>query len=82
MIIVDIYAPSVDQVFDFILDENAEVSDVMADVVEMIAKKTGSTSENGASQVVMYKSDKEQPLNANASLFENDIKDGDRLILV
>ena len=82
MIIVDVYAPSVDQVFDFILDENAEVSDIMADVVEMIAKKTGSTSENGASQFVMYKSDKEQPLNANASLFENDIKDGDRLILV
>jgi hypothetical protein len=82
MILVDIYVPSVDQAFDFLLDENAEVSSIMADVTEMIAKKTGSKSADGASQFVLYKSDSEQPLNAALSLFENGIGDGDRLILV
>lgn len=82
MILVDIYAPAVDKTFDFKLDENAEVSLILGEVTAMIAKKTGSESPGSADDFLIYKSGREQPLSVDLSLFENGIRDGDRLIIV
>jgi len=39
MILVDIYAPSVDKSYDFNLDENAKGSVILEEIVEMIDQK-------------------------------------------
>lgn len=82
MILVDVYAPAVDRSFDFKLDENAEVSDILGEVTAMIAKKTGSESQGNAEDFLLYKTGREQPLSVAMSLYENGIRDGDRLIIV
>lgn len=82
MILVDIYVPSVDRTYDFMLDENAELSSVMIEVSEMLARKTGSGRPGADNDFVLYHSDREAPLSINKSLYESGVGDGDRLILV
>lgn len=43
MILVDIYVPAVDQSYDFSLDERAQVSDIIEELVEMISQKERTT---------------------------------------
>ena len=40
MILVDIYVPSMDETYDFQLDENAEIEKIILEVVGIISKKT------------------------------------------
>jgi hypothetical protein len=82
MILVDIYAVAVDQTYDFMLDENADLSAVMLEITEMIAKKTGSGSPANARDFMLYLTERETPLPLNKTLFESGVRDGDRLILV
>ncbi|MBR0308417.1 MAG: EsaB/YukD family protein [Mogibacterium sp.] len=82
MILVDIYVPAVDQTFDFMLDENADLSAVLLEVTEMTAKKTGSERPSDPGAFALYDTDREQPLSEEKTLFESGIRDGDRLILV
>lgn len=82
MILTDIYVAAVDRTFDFMLDENAELGSVMAEVTEMIARKTGSASPANAKDFLLYLSGREAPLPFNMTLYESGVRDGDRLILV
>lgn len=82
MILVDIYVPAVDQSFDFMLDENADLSAVVLEVTEMIAKKTGSERPEDPGAFAFYDPEREHPLSDEKSLYESGIRDGDRLILV
>ena len=82
MILVDIYAPVVDQSYDFMLDENADLSAILLEVTEIIAKKTGSRRPADPGDFVLYDASKGTPLSVSRTLFESGIRDGDRLILV
>lgn len=82
MILVDVYAPAVDQTYDFLLDENADLSAIVLELTEMIARKTGSEKPGNAGDFVMYHAGMESPLSMSKTLFENGVRDGDRLILV
>ena len=82
MILVDVYAAAVDQTYDFMLDENAELSLVMPEITGMIARKTGSANPPDAGDFMLYLSDRETPLPLNRTLHESGVRDGDRLILV
>lgn len=82
MILVDIYAPAVDRTYDFMLDENADLNAVMLEVSEMIARKTGSERPSDAEDFLLYLAETGTPLPPGKTLFENGVRDGDRLILV
>ncbi len=82
MILVDIYAPVVDQTYDFLLDENADLSSVMLEVTEMIAKKTGSDRPSDAEDFILYNAERGTPISSASTLYESGVRDGDRLILV
>lgn len=82
MILVDIYVPSVDQTFDFELDENADIRSVLIEVTGMLARKTGSEKAGDAAAFILYNADKGQPMADDRTLHESGIRDGDRLILV
>lgn len=82
MILVDIYTPVVDQTYDFMLDENSQLDAVMLEITEMIAKKNGSDLPADPEDFVLYHSQRGTPVQTDKTLFENGVKDGDRLILV
>lgn len=82
MILVDIYTPAVDRSYDFMLDENADLSAVIIEVVEMIARKTGSERPSNTEDFVLYLAGTGTPIPPGRTLYENGVRDGDRLILV
>jgi hypothetical protein len=82
MIMVDIYMPALDESFDFMLDENADLEVVILEVTEMIARRTKSELKPGDDGFVLYYTDKRMPLSADKTLYESGVRDADRLILV
>lgn len=82
MIMVDIYMPTIDESFDFSIDENADLDVVILEVTEMIARKTRSELTQGEDGFVLYFVDKKVPLSPDRTLYESGVRDGDRLILV
>lgn len=84
MIMVDIYMPAIDESFDFMIDENADLDVVVLEVSEMIARKTGSElkPESDGDGFVLYYMDRRVPLMSDKTLYESGVRDGDRLILV
>ena len=82
MILVDIYTPAVDQTYDFMLDENADLDVIILEVTEMIARKTKSELRTGDDGFVLYYTDRKIPLSSDRTLYESGVRDADRLILV
>lgn len=82
MILTDIYIPAVDGNYDFMLDENVPVVQIMEEICEMIAKKVKENKPGSISDFVLYARDFNTMLDLNRSLFENGIRDGCSLILV
>ena len=82
MILVDIYVPAVDETYDFMLDENADLSAVLLEVTGMVAKKTRSVPPANIGEFILFFADRATPLPLNRTLYENGVRDGDRLILV
>ena len=82
MIMVDIYMPAIDESFDFMLDENADLDVIILEVTEMIARKTRSELTSGEDGFVLYFKDKKVPLSPDKTLYESGVRDADQLILV
>ena len=82
MILVDIYTPAVDQSYDFMLDENADLDAVILEVSEMIAKRTGSERPGNPGDFLLYSAVTKAPLSLGKTLYESGVRDGEKLILV
>lgn len=82
MILTDIYIPAVDDNYDFMLDENVPVIQIMEEIGEMIAKKVKEKKPDQISDFVLYSRDSDTILDQDISLHANGIHDGSRLILV
>lgn len=82
MIMVDIYMPAIDESYDFMIDENADLDVVILEVSEMIARKTKSELRPGEDGFVLYYYDRQMPLPTDRTLYESGVRDGDHLIMV
>lgn len=82
MILTDVYIPAVDGSYDFMLDENVPVIQVMAEISEMISKKVKEDKPEEVADFVLYSMDTGTLLDIGMSLYENGIRDGSRLIFV
>ncbi len=82
MILTDIYIPSIDEVFDFELDEQVQVKQVVRELVEMIAKRTKSTSIGSESDFWLYDMTRKTALREDAVLSACGVANGDRLMLI
>ncbi len=82
MILTDIYIPAVDADYDFMLDENVPVSQVMEEVSEMISKKVKEKKPGQISDFILYSMDTGTLLDHSLSLYANGIHDGSRMIFV
>ncbi len=82
MILVDVSIPAVDANYDFMLDENVPVAQVMEEISEMISKKVKEKKPARITDFVLYSMDTGTLLDYGVSLYANGIRDGSRLIFV
>ena len=82
MILTEIYIPAVDGNYDFMLDENVTVMQVMEEISEMIAKKVKEKKPERIEDFVLYSVDTNALLDPAKSLYHNGILDGSKMIFV
>ena len=82
MILVDIYVPSVDQEFDFGLDETARISGIIEEVASMISQKQQCELKGSADELLLCSMQDRAILPKGKTLEQCDIRNGSRLILV
>lgn len=82
MILVDIYSPSVNQTYDFSLEEGAKISQVIDEISEMIAQKEQTGIEGDVREFLLVSRNLECILNPEKTLAYYEIRTGDKLVLV
>ena len=82
MILVDVYIPSIDDSYDFMLDENVPIEQIIVEISEMILKKVKGKSPENRDDFMMCFMDQNKILDRNQSLYEAGVRDGNRLMMV
>ncbi|MBR3039693.1 MAG: glutamyl-tRNA amidotransferase [Lachnospiraceae bacterium] len=82
MILVDIYVPSVDKVYDFHLNEKSRISIVIDEIAEMIGQKEHSQVVGKTSEFVLCEYSKKRVLDKESTLEKQGVKTGEKLLLV
>lgn len=82
MILVDVYVPSVDETWDFLLDENTDVSKIILELVGMISKKMKNEEPLDPMRFHLYDLSGKEDLPVYEKLGSCGIRDGSRLMLV
>ena len=81
MILVDVYVPALDKMFDFRLDEKAKVGQIMIEMQDIFKKKLKEIGDKKQDFMLCSMEQKEE-LPIYKTLSECRIKDGSRLMLV
>lgn len=81
MILVDVQVPAVNQTYDFELDEEMPVGELIREVTEIIAQKEKMDYSRG-DKMYLYAMWHESILNDAYSLKKQGIKSGEKLILL
>lgn len=82
MILVEVYIPAADETFDFELDENVKIKQIVNELCGMLRKKiSGSLSEN-SEEFILCSMDKKKILPEERTLTQCRIRDGSKLLLV
>ena len=82
MITVEIYSALLDSVYDFRLDEFAEIDSVIEEVVQMFCQKNLCSSSQDTEHSFMYSEKNQCIFNGKNCLYDYRIKTGDRLVLI
>jgi hypothetical protein len=82
MIVVDVYVPALDVTYNFSLDENACVGDLVDELVEVIERRTHVTFVGDSSAVALAVCARQEFLPRNHSLQECAVVPGSTLMLV
>ena len=82
MVIVDIFVPSLDKTYNFMLDESSKVELLMVEIIEMIDNREGLTSSYAEGNFALCDRDKEIVLDSNKKLGEQGIETSANLVLV
>ncbi|CDD59726.1 EsaB/YukD family protein [Clostridium sp. CAG:43] len=82
MIMVDIQVPSVGRNYNFQLDEQVPVSSLIMEITEMVCQKEGCVLEAEHSDFILCSLDKDKILVSEGSLEQQEILNGERLILI
>lgn len=82
MVLVDVYIPSVDETYDFMLDENTGADKIILEICEMIAKKTNSSSSVDGEEFLLYHMMTGKLIERGRTLSQSGVRDGSKLILV
>lgn len=82
MILVDIYVPSVDNTYDFRLDEEAYVYAIVEEVGELIGQKEHSQAAGDMENLMLCAVKDKRILPKDSTLAECGVRTGDSLLLV
>lgn len=82
MIMVDVYFPVVDLVYNLKVDENSKINALVKEISEMMCKKYKSTFDKSQEQYMLCSLDKKEILSGQETLSHYQIKNGGRLMLV
>lgn len=82
MINVDVYVPSMDEVLDFDLDENANISQILNEMTEILLKCAREEPGRHLDGFLLCIPKEERVLPAHLTLKLCGVKNGDRLMLV
>ena len=82
MILVDVYVPAMDDNYDFMVDENVAVGQIVTEIGGMISKKVKETLLEQDADFELYSMNTRTILNSWQSLYMNNVTDGCRLLLV
>ena len=80
MILVEIYVPAVNRKQDFKLDENAYIADIISEVGMMIF--SGENTANVIENLILCDHTQHRELALDQTLGENNIRSGERLLLI
>lgn len=82
MILIELYVPSLDDKYDFLLDENIKTESIISEITGMLYKKTKTEGQFSDDNFLLCSLDQSKALSKQKTLFENGIKDGSCLILI
>ncbi len=82
MILVDILVPSVATEYDFQLDEDAMVVDIIGEIAELVGQKEHSEIVGNIDELMLCKMKDDKVLSKNLSLRACGVQTGDSLMLV
>lgn len=82
MILADVYVPSIDGSYDFMLDENAPIEQIITEISEMLSKKVQGKPIGAESSFMLCSMEQKEVLDKNRTLYASGIRDGSRLMLV
>lgn len=82
MILVEVYVPAVDEKFDFELDENVKISQIIEEMSEMLNKKMKSPMSKGAEGFMLCVMKDNAVLSKDRTLYQSRVRDGHKLMLV
>ncbi len=82
MIMVEVQIPVLDRKYDFKLDEYAEISVLIEEIVEMVCIKEQNTIGGDEKQLMLFDINTACVLEKFENLHNYGIRNGDRLILV
>lgn len=81
MILVDVQALQLGEVYDFELEEEKTVNELISDIVTLICKKENKSRKEDT-DYFLYAMSRECILSGELTLREQRIRDGERLVLV
>ena len=82
MIIVEISVPSIDRTYDFKLTEDVVLSIVIEEITSVICQREKCSITGEKNDFLLLRAESNSILSKSLSLYENDVKTGDKLILV
>lgn len=82
MILVDIYIPAVDDVYDFMLDETAPIGEVKEEIYKLLCQKEKETEKESGKSFSLWASEEKKLLPDHKTLQDCGVYDGTRLIFV
>lgn len=82
MILVDVYVVATENHYDFLLDENVPVVQIMTEISDMISKKVMGKYKAKPEEFLLCSMDTKKILNPALSLHMNKIQDGSKLLFV
>ena len=82
MILVDVYVPVMDEIYDFYLDEDVEIGLLIPQIAESICQKEQSVLKGNPDAITLWKPDIRSRLMRDTTLRKAGVGSGDRLLLV
>ena len=82
MILVDVFVPSLNNHYEFQLDEHVNVGLVIEEIAEMICQKEQCRIVGNKNKLILCKYHGEEIIDNTTTLEQNKVVDGERLILV